>query len=109
MGVEAEFPGMMLSCFILVAVVYAAVIWLLSDKIPRRCARGCFIGQWVLTCMSFFFLYCITGRRRALPAALTGNVNLTVILSVLCWGLSILLMLVGCILLIKQRNQRKEG
>lgn len=109
MGVEAEFPGMMLGGFIAVSVVYAAAIWYLTHKIQRRCARNCFIGQWILTCISFFFLYCITGRRRALPAVLTGNVNLTIILCAVCWGLSILLLLAGCILLIRQKKPQKEG
>ncbi len=109
MGVEAEFPTMMLGSFIMVAIVFAAVIYFMFDKSQFKSARNCFIGQWVLTCVSFFFLFCITGRRTALPAVLTGNVNLTIVLCALCWGVSILLMLTGCFLMIRQAKKKKEG
>ena len=105
MGVESEFPGTMLGAFIIVSLIFAVAMCSLFRRISKRSIRNCFIGQWVLTCLSFFFLYCITGRRTALPTVLTGDVDLTIILCAVCWGLSILMMLAGCILM----TYRKRG
>ena len=108
MGVESDFPGTMLGAFIIVSAIFAVVMCSLFRRISKRSIRNCFIGQWVLTCLSFSFLFCITGRRANLPAVLTGNPDLSITLCGISWVISILMMLAGCILITRQRKPRRE-
>lgn len=95
MAVEAEFPMTMWTAFLGVAVIFALVLVILFCRMKSRGAVCCFAGQYALTWAAF---------SRLNSLILYGNVTLNMILCGISWGLSIVLMLLGCWLLVKKKE-----
>ena len=104
---EAELPSVMVTCFIAISVIFVAAMIGFFFKTKNWKATLAFAGQWLLTCGAFECLYNVVSGRGIHPGMASEGNSWFIGCCGLCWGASILLLLVGIWFLTRQIKTEK--
>ncbi len=104
---EAELPSVMIGGFIAVSVIFIVAIIVIFLSTKNWKALLAFAGQWYLTYEAFQCIYNVASGRNINAGMAAEDNSFYVGLCGVCWGFSIMLMLLGLYFLTKRIKTQK--